>query len=733
MSAYMDSVGSIVAVILAFSALVFVHELGHFLAALAVGVRVERFFVGFDAWGIKFSRKIRGIECGIGILPLGGYVKLAGQADDPREEKVTGAPDEFRSAPLWGQALILVAGVTMNLIFGFLILVGAYLYGIPFADNVLGQIEPHSPAAVAGLKAGDRVVAINDEEMRHFENIKNYIVGHPNEDLIFVVDRPNENDESSERIKIKVRGIANPFVRGNITTIGAEVPVSRVIGSLPSKERMPEYADKFQLRDEVLSVGGKPLREDMGHVVDDMVAGLANKTVPVKILRNGEAKTVEVKIPAIGKYPLGLYDTGLRYFMEINAISKDGSAAKSGLAEGDYIKGAIDPKTGETIYFRDRHEFDAIIKGSIRNKIDLEVMRAGKDIVISGIKPQFMGGRGKVNDQDTDTLLGITAEASEDGKFFKVTKVFEGGPSEGHLQPGDIIRKAALTGSEMKDLVADSKLKLGKQIDSICNRAVKLVVLKGGKGEPVNIETKAATSFKTGMALIGIQYGNSMKVSTVVKATPDGHETFAATNKIPENAIIVGGGMSEDMKLTTIEWKTDKAEKDPQAIKAETPAYVIADTAGAGIVGYFPPRFFTARTIFRANGVGEAVTIAFNEATRMSGSIYNFIYRIFTGQLSIKAAGGPVIVFTVIKLGVDTGFGYFLWLVAFISINLAVFNLLPFPVLDGGHIVFVIIEWLKGSPPSVRIREIAQYVGLFCLLSLMLTVTAYDIYYSFLG
>ncbi|MCX7934354.1 MAG: site-2 protease family protein, partial [Planctomycetota bacterium] len=118
----LDSLGTFAIVVLSFSALIFVHELGHFLAARWLGVRVERFFLGFHPWGMAISKEINGCVYGIGILPLGGYVKLAGQADDPREMKTTGAPDELPSKPLWAQGIIFAAGVFLNFVFGYVLL-----------------------------------------------------------------------------------------------------------------------------------------------------------------------------------------------------------------------------------------------------------------------------------------------------------------------------------------------------------------------------------------------------------------------------------------------------------------------------------------------------------------------------------------------------------------------------------------------------------------------------------
>ncbi len=90
--------------------------------------------------------------------------------------------------------------------------------------------------------------------------------------------------------------------------------------------------------------------------------------------------------------------------------------------------------------------------------------------------------------------------------------------------------------------------------------------------------------------------------------------------------------------------------------------------------------------------------------------------------------GGPIKLFEAIKVADDRGFGYLLYIVALISINLGICNLLPLPVLDGGHVVFLLYQAITGRPASEKVREILQWIGLALILALMLTVTGYDIF-----
>src|SRR6187551_4113937 len=110
--------------ILSLSILVVLHELGHFLPARWFGCRVEKFYLFFDPWFSIFKKKIGDTEYGIGWLPLGGYVKIAGMIDesmDKEQMKLPPQPWEFRSKPAWQRLIIMLGGVTVNFLLGFFI------------------------------------------------------------------------------------------------------------------------------------------------------------------------------------------------------------------------------------------------------------------------------------------------------------------------------------------------------------------------------------------------------------------------------------------------------------------------------------------------------------------------------------------------------------------------------------------------------------------------------------
>src|ERR1035437_4054640 len=166
--------------ITALAILVTLHELGHFLAARAFGIRVEKFYLFFDAWGFKFfSFKKGDTEYGIGWLPLGGYVKIAGMVDESLDmSKLSAEPQpwEFRSKPAWQRLVVMVAGVAMNVILGIAIFTysllhyqGKYL-SISEVNNK-GGIYSYELGRKVGLQTGDKIFAINGKKFERFDEL----------------------------------------------------------------------------------------------------------------------------------------------------------------------------------------------------------------------------------------------------------------------------------------------------------------------------------------------------------------------------------------------------------------------------------------------------------------------------------------------------------------------------------------------------------------------------------
>lgn len=163
--------------ILGISILVILHEFGHYLAARAFGIRVEKFYLFFDAWGFKLFKFKKGdTEWGIGWLPLGGYVKISGMIDesmDTEQMKSEPQPWEFRSKPAWQRLIVMIGGVVVNILTGiFIFAMLSYFYGEKYLLNssVKNGIVPSELAQSYGFKTGDKLLEVNGTPIIRFQD-----------------------------------------------------------------------------------------------------------------------------------------------------------------------------------------------------------------------------------------------------------------------------------------------------------------------------------------------------------------------------------------------------------------------------------------------------------------------------------------------------------------------------------------------------------------------------------
>ncbi len=170
----MNTLITLVQFFAALGLLVTLHELGHFLAARAFGIKVEKFYLFFDAFGVKLFKFKKGdTEYGIGWLPLGGYVKIAGMVDeslDKEQLKSEPEPWEFRSKPAWQRLIVMIGGVVVNVILGIVIISGlTFSQGETYVPtsviNERGGIYVSPEAQKWGLKTGDQIIALNGEKV----------------------------------------------------------------------------------------------------------------------------------------------------------------------------------------------------------------------------------------------------------------------------------------------------------------------------------------------------------------------------------------------------------------------------------------------------------------------------------------------------------------------------------------------------------------------------------------
>ena len=198
--------------------LVVIHEFGHFIAAIAVGVRVEKFSIGFGP--MIFGRKFGHTEFCVSLLPLGGFVKLAGES--PEESK--GNRWEFNSKNLLEKFVIVFAGPFMNAFLAFVIFSLVYLVGQPTLSNKIGKVLDGAPAKMAGILENDRVLAVNGQRVAYWEDILKEMHKNP-EQVILTIDRAG----STQEIPVV------PKKQESRTILGKKIQVA-FVGVAPSDE-----------------------------------------------------------------------------------------------------------------------------------------------------------------------------------------------------------------------------------------------------------------------------------------------------------------------------------------------------------------------------------------------------------------------------------------------------------------------------------------------------------------
>lgn len=163
--------------ILGLSILVLLHEFGHYITARMFGIKVEKFYLFFDAWGFKlFKFTYKGTEYGIGWLPLGGYVKIAGMIDESMDKEAMKQPVqpwEFRSKPAWQRLIVMIGGVSVNLILGVIIFTMVILaFEKEYVPNsaVDKGIYAFELGRKAGLVTGDKIIAVNGDKIERFKD-----------------------------------------------------------------------------------------------------------------------------------------------------------------------------------------------------------------------------------------------------------------------------------------------------------------------------------------------------------------------------------------------------------------------------------------------------------------------------------------------------------------------------------------------------------------------------------
>ncbi len=262
--------------------MILVHELGHFAAAKWFGVRVDVFSIGFGKRLAGFRRG--GTDYRISALPLGGYVKMAGES--PLESR-SGAPDEFMSHPRWQRFVIALAGPAMNIMLAVVLLTGVFMvhYEHPvYLDQpaVVGWVLENSPAAKAGIEQGDRIVRIDGQQNPNWEDVLLKVAVTSKGPLDVAIQRGNEILEKQVQPE---RDAGDQY-----DSMGWLPDEPITVTYLESD--MPAAKAGLKVGDEVVAVNGTPMRSLLS--VIHYLKQNGDKPVDVTAIRNGQKFDIKV-------------------------------------------------------------------------------------------------------------------------------------------------------------------------------------------------------------------------------------------------------------------------------------------------------------------------------------------------------------------------------------------------------------------------------------------------------
>jgi regulator of sigma E protease len=677
---------------------IFVHELGHFVAAKTFGVKCEKFYVGFDVpiriGPIKFPRTLGKFrygetEYGIGIIPLGGYVKMLGQDDDPRKQEEEAErirqenpehdedapqqfdPRSFPAKPVWQRMIIISAGVVMNVITGVIFAAIAYGFGVSYSPAVVGGVMPGGPAWQAGIEPGGQVVSVGtwQDDQMHFREMRLEI-------LTEGLDKPDQPLDLSIRYddgvrNFELRSQARPELK-DARMIGLAIPNSLTFGKTNSAH--PQ------------SVAAEVLTQDHAGasiVAFDGTAINANAIVPgspfFDYLYSNPEKTIQLTLDCadgiqreVALPPQAAKSLGVRFAIgPIVALVENGPAAQAGLKVGDVIK-RVNGNESLDAYGT------AIALVGTTEEVILGVQRGSGtsgDLIELTITPtaslqtmpptQSISGEIAINSvgfayqplpvvADSVALAGESAEQEDDASD----------ATELVLQPGDEIQEIRLV------------LSPSEKPEWLQNPLYENVFEQLQKGWEFNPVTPL----------------NSLREA--IQLLPVGTELKVLATRPPEGRVISTSVVVQADDLVMFQ---------------------------RGLV------LMPSESIQQATSIPQALALGVKEGTRRFTDVLRFLKMLPRGRIKLRHVGGPLEIVNIAKHEAEKGISPQLMFLTMLSMNLAILNFLPIPALDGGHMMFLFYELVAGKRANEQLEFRLTVAGLLTLLMLMAVVFANDI------
>ena len=671
---------SIALVAVGFGGVVMIHELGHFLVAKLGGIKVEAFSIGFPPVFLGIRKLKKGFrvrllprpgqeqvleegdsatEYQVGLVPLGGFVKMLGQSDSGAVEQ-TNDPNSFLNRPLWIRIAVVAAGVTFNAIAAIILFMGLFLHGIDLKPAVVGDVVANSPAYDAGMRPGDEIIDVDGERFVDYEALLLApALSAKGEPSSFVVRR---TDGTEETIRVAAERSAGDTT--GLRSIGiVEAHKLTIEPKIAQEQELVETIFKetgLRPGDEIKAINGQTVTApwELKQKITEAIAPEAVLTVsrswPAGSPRTLEKITFPMQLnPTVGNFRQE-FDLADIYGMvpclkvaavmerpqmmgllqRLKSIFKSGSEKGGDKSTPPLLAGDILIRVDKTPYpnFKELRDITATFKDKELAVTVLRADAAGQRRPVElTVHPYEIPGSQRVT-------IGFAADLAMEQAI--VAQMIEKGPS-------DVVRPAFPAGAKI--VAVD-----GAPVETFYD-VVRL--LRANPGQRVSLDYIDADGQAGGTGLTVPERGGIHAQSSLAKGIP-----------------------YEELRVT---------------YKAESPIQAMS-------MGIKKARQFVVRTLIT-------------------------LYRLIRQEVPSSSLMGPVGIIKVSYAVADASIIHYLYFLGLISSCLAVMNLLPLPVLDGGVIVMLIIEKIKGSPLSEKVQAVITYAGLSLLLGLMLWVTYNDI------
>jgi len=327
----------LIAFVCALGPLVFFHELGHYLVARLFGIPAEAFSIGFGRALVGWTDR-RGTRWKVGWLPLGGYVKFVGDMSPASEPgDLDGVPEHLRDRifqvrPVWQRFLVVLAGPTANFLLAILIFAGFFsLIGTPLT-NAVGGIVPKSPAAVAGIQPGDRIVSVAGRETPTFNDVSNVVLVRPNEIVRVEIERDGVTRELNIRLgSAMLSDGTSRTMRGGVLGIRSSLQVGKPVSIFRAVPMAADYTLRLTraIVDGVVQlVRGQVSTKQLGGPIT--IARVAGQGAELGILPFVQLLALlSINLGFINLLPVPMLDGGHLFFYAVEAVRRRPLSARS--------------------------------------------------------------------------------------------------------------------------------------------------------------------------------------------------------------------------------------------------------------------------------------------------------------------------------------------------------------------------------------------------------------------